>query len=54
MSNKRFNIKLIKRENYSPNKFSELDDLSDEERLIAVEEGRKKNMQWLVLTPLQS
>ncbi len=51
---KKFNVELIKRENYSPNIFSELDDLSDEERLIAVGEGRGKNMQWLVLTPLQS
>lgn len=50
----KFNVELIKRENYSPNIFSELDDLSDEERLIAVGEGRRKNMQWLVLTPLQS
>jgi len=51
---KKFNVELIKRETYSPNIFSELDDLSDEERLIAVGEGRRKNMQWLVLTPLQS
>ena len=29
----------------------ELDDLSDEERLMAVGEGRGRNMQWLVLTP---
>ena len=51
---KNFNVELIKRENYSPNIFSELDDLSDEERLIAVSEGRGKNMQWLVLTPIHS
>tara|TARA_Y100000389_G_scaffold18702_1_gene16215 strand:+ start:717 stop:1532 length:816 start_codon:yes stop_codon:yes gene_type:complete len=50
---KKFNVELIKRENYSPNIFSELDGLSDEERLIAVGESREKNMQWLVLTPLQ-
>jgi predicted O-methyltransferase YrrM len=51
---KKFNVELIKRESYSPNIFPELDDLSDEERLIAVGEGRGTNMQWLVLTPLQS
>ena len=54
MANKKFNVELIKRENYSPNIFPEMDDLSDEERLIAVGEGRTKNMQWLVLTPLQN
>lgn len=46
-----FNIELIKRETYNPNSFSEFYDLSDEERLIAVGEGRGKNMQWLVCTP---
>lgn len=30
-----FNVELIKRDYYSPNVFSEFDDLSDEERLIA-------------------
>ena len=49
-----FKIELIKRENYSPNIFSELDDLSDEVRLIAVGEERAKNMEWLVLTPLKT
>ena len=48
---KNFNVELIKRECYAPNIFPELDDLSDEERLIAVGEGRGRNMQWLVLTP---
>lgn len=51
---KYFNVELVKRENYSPNIFCELDDLSDEERLISVGEGRGKNMEWLVLTPLHS
>jgi hypothetical protein len=39
------------RESYTPNLFPEFNDLSDEERLVAVGEGRAKNMQWLVLTP---
>lgn len=52
MAKSRFNVELIKREDYSPNIFSELDDLSDEERLVAVGEGREKNMNWMVLTPL--
>lgn len=51
---KNFNVELIKRECYAPNIFPELDDLSDEERLIAVGEGRGRNMQWLVLTPIHS
>ena len=46
-----YKIELILRESYTPNLFSELDDLSDEERLVAVGEDRGKNMQWLVLTP---
>jgi len=46
-----FNFELISRESYSPNLFPEFDDLSDEERLVAVGEGRAKNMKWLVLTP---
>lgn len=50
-ASKNFDIELIIRESYSPNLFPELDDLSDEERLIAVGEGRGRNMQWLVLTP---
>lgn len=50
----KFQTELIMRESYSPNSFSELSDLSDEERLIAVGEERAKNMQWLVLTPLQT
>jgi len=54
MAEVRFKVELIKRENYSPNIFSELDDLSDEERLVALGEGREKNMNWLVLTPLEN
>lgn len=50
-ASKKFNIDLIIRENYAPNRFSEFDNLTDEERLIAVSEGREKNMQWLVLVP---
>jgi hypothetical protein len=46
-----FNVELIKRDNYSPNMFPEFDDLSDEIRLIALGEGRAKNMQWLICTP---
>ena len=46
-----FDVKIIKRDWYNPNQFFELDDLTDEERLIAVGEERKKNMKWLVLTP---
>ena len=50
-ASEQFNVELIKRDTYRPNMFSEFDNLSDEERLIAVGEGREKNMQWMVLTP---
>lgn len=46
-----FNVELIKREHYNPNVFPEFDDLSDEQRLVALGEDRQKNMQWLVCTP---
>ena len=44
-----FNVSLIKRENYNPNLYEELDSFSDEERLIAFSEGRENNMNWLIL-----
>jgi len=46
-----FDLSLIKRETYNPNQFVELDEFTDEERLIAVGEARRKNMNWLVLHP---
>jgi len=46
-----FNTRLIKRETYNPNAFSELDHLGDVQRLIAVSEGRTKNTRWLVCSP---
>ncbi len=51
---KYFNVDIIQRDDYNPNCFSELKDLTDEERLIAVGEGRHKNMSWMVLTPKPS
>jgi hypothetical protein len=50
-ASERFDINIIKREVYRPNNYEEFDDFTDEERLIAVGEGRHKNMQWLVLKP---
>ena len=46
-----FDVDLIKRESYNPNNFSDFDNLSDEERLIAVGEGRERNMYWMILSP---
>lgn len=46
-----FNVSIIKREIYNPNLFEELDQFTDEERLIAFSEGRENNMSWLVLEP---
>lgn len=46
-----FNIELIERQCYNPNEFDELRQFSDDERLLALSEGRSNNMQWLVLSP---
>ena len=46
-----FDVSIIQRESYSPNKFSELNEFTDEERLIAFGEGRNNNMNWLILEP---
>ena len=46
-----FDVSIIQRESYSPNKFSELNEFTDEERLIAFGEGRENNMNWLILEP---
>ncbi len=44
-----FNVSLLKRKNYNPNMFEELDHFTDEERLLAFSEGREDNMSWLIL-----
>ena len=46
-----FDVSIIQRESYCPNKFSELSEFTDEERLIAFGEGRENNMNWLILEP---
>ncbi len=46
-----FDIELIYRESYNPNDFEELSCFNEEERLVALSEGRGPNMHWLVLTP---
>ena len=46
---KYFDLSWIRRENYNPNFFKELYKFTDEERLIALGEGRSSNMRWLVL-----
>ena len=50
-ASEQFDIEMIKRDSYHPNDFSEFYNLSDEERLVAVGEGRDKNMQWMILSP---
>ena len=50
MAKAKFNARLIEREVYAPNQFEELKEFSDDERLLALSEGREKNMQWLVMT----
>jgi len=54
MAKAKFNARLIEREVYAPNQFEELKEFSDDERLLALSEGREKNMQWLVMTPKMS
>ena len=49
-----FNIEIIDRNSYNPNKFEELFEFTDEERLIVLGEGRQKKMDWLVMTPLKN
>ena len=44
-----FEVSIIKRESYNPNLFQELDQFTDEERLISFSEGRDNNMSWLIL-----
>ena len=46
-----FEISMIESESYNPNKFEELNQFADEDRLISFGEGRGTNMQWLVLVP---
>ena len=46
-----FSVSVIQRETYNPNQFIELDQFSDDERLLAFSEGRDVNMKWLVLQP---
>ena len=49
-----FDVSFIQRDYYAPNRFSELDAFSDEERLLAFSEGRPTNMKWLILEPKSS
>ena len=51
IASQNFYVDYIERNNYNPNKFKELDDLTDEQRLIALGEGRAKNMKWIFLSP---
>lgn len=46
-----FDTEILVRETYTPNLFKELDDFTDEERLMAFSEGRKANGIWLLLQP---
>tara|TARA_B110000003_G_C16511587_1_gene481444 strand:- start:2 stop:880 length:879 start_codon:yes stop_codon:yes gene_type:complete len=46
-----FNVSIIQRDSYCPNKFSELNEFTDDERLLAFGEGRENNMNWLILEP---
>lgn len=49
-----FNVSAIQREYYSHKDFIELDEFSDDERLLAFSEERPRNMKWLILEPKTS
>jgi len=44
-------VSFLQRETYEPNKFAELKEFSDDERLLACSEGRGENTRWMVLEP---
>ncbi|MES1951269.1 hypothetical protein S4A8_10446 [Salinisphaera sp. S4-8] len=46
-----FEIEFFIRESYGPNKFSELAAFDDDERLLALSEGRASNMRWMLMSP---
>jgi hypothetical protein len=48
---KLFRVSFLQRETYEPNKFAELKEFSDDERLLACSEGRGENTRWMVLEP---
>jgi precorrin-6B methylase 2 len=48
---KHFTPSKLYRESYAPNRFPELNAFGDDERLLAVSEGRARNPKWLVLEP---
>lgn len=50
-ASKIFHVSFLQRKSYEPNKFSSLDEFSDDERLLACSEGRPRNMQWIALEP---
>lgn len=50
-ANKLFRVSFLERVAYEPNKFAELDEFSDDERLLACSEGRSKNTRWMLLDP---
>jgi len=47
-----FKTEILVRESYSPNIFKELSEFSDDDRLLALSEGRKASAQWLLLRPM--
>jgi hypothetical protein len=50
-ANEIFHVSFLQRKAYEPNKFEELEEFSDDERLLACSEGRPQNMRWMVLEP---
>lgn len=49
---KLFHIEKIYRDSYNPNHFECLNKLTDDERLLALSEGRAYNPKWLLLSPI--
>ena len=53
-SAKYFNIEISHRINYSPSKFKELSNFTEDEQLLALSEGRSEKTSWLLLSPKDS
>ena len=46
-----FNVDISVRENYSPYKFDDLSQFTEDEQLLALSEGRSEKTEWLLLSP---
>lgn len=50
-ANRFFNISFLSRKNYTTSSFPEFDNLTEEQQLLVMSEGRFKKQQWVVFQP---